>query len=172
MQSTLKRISILYKYKIHFFTGYSKKYCLQFRKPQICSLCKKDLKFKYKPEKSWNITGYLCSDCHMKSAREFSVKQQEEKEQLIKKQNQCFICHKIVDPEKKKKSRWQWGLESDAFLCENCFNQREQDYERRVNFCVKCGKKIGFIRYNPKPQWKIDGQLCRKCWDTINESQN
>lgn len=172
MQSTLKRISILYKYKIHFFTGYSKKYCLQFRKPQICSLCKKDLKFKYKPEKSWNITGYLCSDCHMKSAREFSVKQQEEKEQLIKKQNQCFICHKIVDPEKKKKSRWQWGLESDAFLCENCFNQKEQDYERKVNFCVKCGKKIGFIRYNPKPQWKIDGQLCRKCWDTINESQS
>jgi hypothetical protein len=42
----------------------------------------------------------------------------------------------------------------------------------KINFCVNCGKKIGFIRYNPKPKWKIDGQLCRKCWDTINVSQN
>jgi hypothetical protein len=21
------------------------------------------------------------------------------------------------------------------------------------------------FRYNPKPKWKIEGQLCRKCWD-------
>jgi len=145
---------------------------LQFRKPKTCTLCNRELKFRYKPEKSWNITGYLCSDCHMKTAKEFFIKQQEEEEQLIKKQNQCFICHKIVDQEKKKKARWQWNLENDVFLCEKCFNQKEQDYQTKVNFCVKCGKKIGFIRYNPKPQWKIDGQLCRKCWDTINGSQN
>ena len=118
------------------------------------------------------MTGYLCSDCHLKTSKEFFIKRQEEEAQLTKKQNQCFICHKIVDQEKKKKARWQWGLENDVFLCEKCYDQKEQDYQTKVNFCVKCGKKIGFIRYNPKPQWKIDGQLCRKCWDTINSSQN
>jgi hypothetical protein len=24
---------------------------------------------------------------------------------------------------------------------------------------------MGFIRYKPKPKWKINGELCRKCWD-------
>lgn len=145
---------------------------MQFRKPQICTLCNRDLKFKYKPDKSWNISGYLCSDCHMKTAKEFFIKQQKEEEQLSKKQNKCFMCHKIIDEEKKKKARWQWGLESDVFLCEKCYDQKELEYQTKVNFCVKCGKKIGFIRYNPKPQWKIDGQLCRKCWDTIKASHN
>ena len=108
----------------------------------------------------------------MKTAREFFIKQQEEEEQLRKIQNQCFICHKIIDEQKKKKARWQWGLENDVFLCEKCYSQKEQNYQTKINFCVKCGKKIGLIRYNPKPQWKIDGQLCRKCWDEIKASQN
>jgi hypothetical protein len=108
----------------------------------------------------------------MKTTKEFIIKQQEEEEQLIKNQNQCFICHNIIEHEKKKKARWQWGMDNDIFLCEKCYVQKEQDYQTKANFCVKCGKKIGFIRYNPKPKWKIDGQLCRKCWDTINDSQN
>ena len=145
---------------------------MQFRKPQTCTLCKKDLRFKYKAEKSWNITGYLCSDCHMKTAKEFFIKQQEEEKQLTMKQSQCFMCHKIVEEEKKKIARWQWGMENDTFLCERCYNQKETAYQTKINFCVNCGIKIGFIRYNPKPKWNIDGQLCRKCWDTINVSQN
>jgi len=165
----LKKIS---KLKIHFFTRNLKKYCLLFRKPVFCTLCNKDLKFKYKPDKSWNITGYLCSDCHMKITREFMIKQKEEEEKINKKQNQCFICNDFIDPEKKKKPRWQWAMENDIYLCEKCYNQKELAYQNKINFCVNCGKKIGFIRYNPKPKWKIDGQLCRKCWDTINVSQN
>ena len=145
---------------------------MQFRKPQFCTLCNKDLKFKYKPDKSWNIAGYLCSDCHMKTAREFMIRQKEEEEKINKKQNQCFVCNNIIESEKKKKPRWQWDMENDIFLCEKCYNQKESAYQTKINFCVKCGKKIGFIRYNPKPKWKIDGQLCRKCWDTINVSQN
>ena len=108
----------------------------------------------------------------MKTTKEFFVKQQEEEEQLIKKQNQCFICHNIIDQDKKKKARWQWRMENDIFLCEKCYNKKEQDYQTKIDFCVKCGKKIGFIRYNPKPRWKVDGQLCRKCWDAINAAQN
>jgi hypothetical protein len=108
----------------------------------------------------------------MKTTKEFMIKQKEEEEKNNQKQGKCFICHDIVDQEKKKKARWQWGMENDIFLCEKCYTQKEQDYQTKVNFCVGCGKKIGFIRYNPKPKWKIDGQLCRKCWDTINASQN
>ena len=145
---------------------------MQFRKPQSCTLCNRDLKFKYKPEKSWNITGYLCSDCHMKTAKDFMIKQKEEEEKNKQKQDKCFICHDIVDQDKKKKPKWQWGMENDIFLCEKCYIRKEQDYQTKLNFCVRCGIKIGFIRYNPKPKWKIDGQLCRKCWDTINVSQN
>ena len=29
-----------------------------------------------------------------------------------------------------------------------------------------CGAKLSFFRYTPKNHWKIDGKLCRKCWDT------
>jgi hypothetical protein len=108
----------------------------------------------------------------MKTAKDFMIKQKEEEEKNKQKQDKCFICHNILDKEKKKKARWQWGMENDIFLCEKCYIQKEQDYQTKLNFCVKCGKKIGFIRYNPKPKWKIDGQLCRKCWDTINASQN
>ena len=32
-----------------------------------------------------------------------------------------------------------------------------------------CGAKLGFFRYNPKTKWKVDGQLCRKCWDSHKE---
>ena len=36
---------------------------------------------------------------------------------------------------------------------------------RKKNFCGICGTKLGFIRYNPKNNWKIKGQLCKNCWD-------
>jgi len=104
----------------------------------------------------------------MKTTKDFVIKQKEEEEKINKKQNQCFICNNNIDPEKKKKPRWQWNMDSDIFLCEKCYDQKELAYQTKINFCVHCGKKIGFVRYNPKPQWKIDGQLCRQCWDTIN----
>ena len=108
----------------------------------------------------------------MKTTKEFVIKQKEEEKKMNEKQNRCFICKKHIEPGKKKKPRWQWNMEYDVFLCEKCFKQKESDYEKKINFCVNCGKKIGFVRYNPKPKWKIDGQLCRQCWDSINNTQN
>jgi hypothetical protein len=29
---------------------------------------------------------------------------------------------------------------------------------------------LGFVRYNPKPKWEVEGQLCRQCWDKRNET--
>lgn len=28
-----------------------------------------------------------------------------------------------------------------------------------------CQKKLGFVRYNPKKEWDIKGQLCKECYD-------
>ena len=145
---------------------------MQVKKPQFCILCNKNLKFKYKPDKSWNIPGFLCSDCHMKTTEEFVIKQKEEEAKIKQRQNQCFICNAIIDGDQKKNPRWQWGFENDVSLCKKCYDKKESDYQTKINFCVKCGKKIGFFRYNPKPKWQIDGQLCRKCWDMMNDSQN
>ena len=116
---------------------------------------------------------FLCSDCHMKITRGVcQSNRKKKKKKLNKKQNQCLsVMISFRSGDQKKNPRWQWALENDIALCEKCYNQKELDYQNKINFCLKCGKKIGFIRYNPKPKWKIDGQLCRKCWDTMNVSK-
>jgi len=108
----------------------------------------------------------------MKTTEEFVIKKKEEEAKIKQRQNQCSICNAIIDGDQKKNPRWQWGLENDISLCKKCYDKKELDYQTKINFCINCGKKIGFFRYNPKPEWQIDGQLCRKCWDMMNVSQN
>jgi len=50
-------------------------------------------------------------------------------------------------------------------LCKECFDKKEEDYIKKKNFCSLCGGKMGLIRFNPKGNWKVEGQLCRTCWD-------
>ena len=84
----------------------------------------------------------------------------------------CGICKKeIVLETDKNKARWQWNMESEIVLCKNCYEKKESEYDKKLNFCALCNKKMGFIRYNPKPKWKIEGQLCRQCWDKRNKMQ-
>ena len=129
------------------------------KKSALCIICKKELKYKYKAKSEWGIQGYLCSDCHIEKTREFALKPQES--------DKCAICKtKLGDIA--VKPRWQWELESGSLLCQQCFNKKDTDYNKKLNFCAVCGSKIGFIRYNPKPAWKIQGQMCRKCWDVRN----
>ena len=45
----------------------------------------------------------------MKTTKEFMIKQKEEEEKNNQKQNKCFICHDIVDQEKKKESKVAMG---------------------------------------------------------------
>ncbi len=53
-----------------------------------------------------------------------------------------------------------------GLLCKTCFDKKDTDYNKSKMFCGNCGKKLGVIRYNPKKQWALQGQLCRECWDT------
>ena len=134
-----------------------------------CTNCNAKLKHKYKPQAEWNIQGLLCADCHMEKTKEFILKKQEEKRRLEEAPPECAICKKELTLEiDKNKPRWQWNIESGSMLCKNCYDSKEAQYDKILNFCAICNKKIGFIRYNPKPKWEIEGQLCRECWDKKN----
>jgi hypothetical protein len=52
-----------------------------------------------------------------------------------------------------------------GLLCKSCFDKKEEDFTKKKNFCCICGAKLGFLRYNPKSKWSLDGQLCKNCWD-------
>ena len=137
-----------------------------------CSNCGKELKHKYKPSTEWRIEGFLCSDCHIEKTKEFILKKQEQRMLEEASPDICGICKKeIVLETDKNKARWQWNMESGILLCKNCYEKKDSEYNKKLNFCALCSKKMGFIRYNPKPNWKIEGQLCRQCWDKRNKMQ-
>ncbi len=81
--------------------------------------------------------------------------------------NKCIGCKEILT-EESKKPHWKWNLNNNGKLCLNCYDIKEKEYEKLINFCAVCNSKLKFLRYNPKPEWKIKGQLCRKCWDIQN----
>ena len=135
-----------------------------------CANCNKELRHKYKPPEEWNISGFLCTDCHIEKTKEFVLKKQEEKRRLEEGPVDCAICGKqIVSKGEGSRPKWQWNMESGIIVCKNCYQNKEADHDKKLNFCVRCNKKMGFIRYNPKPSWKIEGQLCRGCWDKQNQ---
>jgi len=67
-----------------------------------------------------------------------------------------------------KEPHWKWNLDKNTKFCARCYGIKETEYEKLMNYCAVCNSKLKFIRYNPKPKWKIRGQLCRKCWDSEN----
>ncbi len=73
----------------------------------------------------------------------------------------CGVTKKLNDL---WEPRWQWDME--GLLCKECFDKKEEDFNKKKSFCSICGIKLGFIRYNPKGKWTIDGQLCKSCWDS------
>jgi hypothetical protein len=79
----------------------------------------------------------------------------------------CHHCkEKIV--EEWKEPHWKWNLDKNAKFCMKCYGTKETEYEKLMNYCVVCSSKLKFIRYNPKPEWRLRGQLCRMCWDSQN----
>jgi hypothetical protein len=79
----------------------------------------------------------------------------------------CNRCkEKIAD--EWKHPHWKWNLDKNLKFCIKCYKIKEKEYEKLINYCAICDSKLKFIRYNPKSEWKIKGQLCRKCWDNKN----
>jgi len=129
-----------------------------------CVICNKELgRYKYKPNKEWNIDGLLCSDCHIEKTKEFILKQEE---------HVCAVCGKrIIQSEDKNKAKWQWEMES-GYLCKSCFEKKDAEYNKKMNFCAVCNGKLGMFFYHPKLTWHIEGNLCRKCWDEHNNMRH
>jgi hypothetical protein len=104
--------------------------------------------------------------------KEFILREQEEKAKLAHAPDICSLCKKeIVLETDKNKPRWQWNMERESILCNSCFEKHALAYEKRLNYCSLCSTRMAFIRYNPKPKWNIQGQLCRKCWDKQNQAR-
>jgi len=80
----------------------------------------------------------------------------------------CNRCKKKLK-EERKRPHWKWNFDKNLRYCDKCYKIKEDDYEKLINYCIICNSKLGFIRYNPKPKWKIVGQLCRTCWDNCNQ---
>jgi hypothetical protein len=129
-----------------------------------CAVCNKELgRYKYKPSEGWKIDGFLCSDCHIEKTKEFVLQQEE---------HVCAVCgKKIIQIEDKNKAKWQWEMESGALLCKSCFEKKDAEYNKKMNFCAICNGKLGMFFYHPKPAWHIEGNLCRKCWDEHNDAR-
>jgi hypothetical protein len=144
-----------------------------------CAVCNKELiKFKYKPQNGWDVRGMLCGDCHVMKSMEYAggteVSRSKNRNDIIENEkeeasSQCGLCNVDIGPgSEPHKPKWQWNMDTNIILCKRCYSQKSKDYEKRINYCAVCGNKMPFFRYNPKPKWKIDGQLCRRCWDDSN----
>jgi hypothetical protein len=105
----------------------------------------------------------LCADCHIEKTREYMLKQEEAPDI-------CAMCGKEIT-EDSHKPKWQWEMESGTLLCKSCFQKKDVDYNKKVNFCAICNGKLGMFYYHPKPAWHIEGNLCRKCWDIQNNKE-
>lgn len=117
--------------------------------------------------------GLLCSDCHIEKTRDFVLRAEEEKKRELKQKEKedrtCDRCNNMIALDTdKKKPEWKWNMDNVKVLCPQCYEKTEADFNKKLNFCAVCDIKMGFIRYNPKPKWRIDGQLCRRCWDEQN----
>lgn len=108
----------------------------------------------------------LCGLCHLEKTKEFTIEQKEIPDI-------CAICKKeLGDHQDRYKPRWQWEMESGTLLCKSCYQKKDADYNKKLNFCAICNCKLGMFHYHPKPAWQIDGNLCRKCWDRQNNKNN
>ncbi|MEM2759816.1 MAG: hypothetical protein QXU32_06130 [Nitrososphaerales archaeon] len=130
------------------------------RKREQCAVCGNVLKHKHRPMVEWGIDGFLCGDCHIDKMKEFYV----EGKKL--EADKCELCGRKLDP--KNTYELHRGLNLKSKICVECFEIKSREMEKKLENCATCGKKLGFFRYNPKREWNVDGQLCRKCWDIHN----
>ena len=103
------------------------------KKVEYCSVCRKELKFKYKPNKSWEIEGKLCSDCYTSKMKEYMEKQQELKEQEHIKESYCSLCNIFIESDKKN-PKWQWNMESILYCVQSAMIRSKRSTKKALIF--------------------------------------
>ena len=125
-----------------------------------CAVCGKEIQHKYRPMDEWTINGFLCGDCHLDKMKEFYIEGKKPKVE------NCELCGKNL--ESRDTYELHKGLNLSSRVCAECFEIKRKEVDKKLENCITCGKKLGFFRYNPRREWNIDGQLCRKCWSSHN----
>ena len=112
-----------------------------------------------------NKSEFLGKNPSLETKKEFQVSKDPKEEKI-----EDAICHRCKEKieEEWKEPHWKWNLDKNTKLCTKCYGAKEMEYEKLTNYCVVCNSKLKFIRYNPKPEWRLRGQLCRMCWDSQN----
>jgi hypothetical protein len=105
------------------------------------------------------------TEINKESSKDLEPKREEQSDLIL--EELCHNCREKLDNEWKKPN-WKWNMDKDIKFCVKCYNIKETEYEKLLNYCALCDSRLKFFRYNPKPQWKIKGQLCRNCWDSKN----
>lgn len=99
-----------------------------------------------------------------------SNSKEEEKQPVqeeIENEEVCNRCKEKLGDDWKK-PHWKWNMDKNKKFCINCYKIKETEHEKIINYCIMCDSKLKFLRYNPRPEWGLKGQLCRKCWDFKN----
>ncbi|MDQ3837062.1 MAG: hypothetical protein M3270_09030 [Thermoproteota archaeon] len=108
-----------------------------------CAVCGSELgRHKYKPNEEWEIEGMLCSSCHIEKTKQFIMEQKETPDT-------CAICKKELAEQDQNKPKWQWEMESGTLLCKSCYQKKDADYNKKMNFCTVCNCKLGLFFYHP-----------------------
>jgi len=83
-----------------------------FRHKQLfCILCKKNITYKQKPKREWNLEGFLCGDCYVdKMGEQYNVSQIDERLQEIDKQNKTNLGgnNKIKAEKSPRSIKWNY----------------------------------------------------------------
>jgi hypothetical protein len=84
-----------------------------------------------------------------------NVSNPEDIAQIVKIQKEKIVSFETSIKVDKKTTNWKGSFKKDPFHVPTLL---------QGDHCAICNKELGFMRYNPKKEWSIDGQLCGECF--------
>ena len=76
--------------------------------------------------------------------------------QIVKMQKEKILSFETNIQVDKKTPNWKGSFSNEPFHIPTLLGE---------GWCAICNKELGFMRYTPKKEWYIDGQLCSECFE-------